>query len=54
MKSCYHCGKEIKTKREVVIVPANYLIKAGVDFIKAFHPGCYKKAEQKAKKELHK
>lgn len=52
MKTCYECGKLITTKKEVLRVPANYLIALGIDFVKAYHPKCFKKAEKKAELEL--
>ncbi len=49
--TCYHCGKLVKGEA-VHTVPANIQIMLGLDFPKAWHPGCYKKAEAEAEAEL--
>jgi len=51
MTVCYECGKGIKgTKIQTVPSILAQILK--VDFPKAFHPGCYQKAEEKAAREL--
>jgi hypothetical protein len=52
MYTCYRCGKGIKG----VVAhsdPPIWMIRAGIDFSKAFHPSCYEKAEKEAEKELN-
>ena len=48
---CYHCGKQIKGKM-VKHVPSNLHIQLGIDFIKSFHPSCYKKAGKEVGLEI--
>ena len=49
---CYHCGKAIKSEVIHHIPPILYE-RMGIDFRKAFHPSCYKKSEENAKRELY-
>lgn len=49
--TCYHCGKLIRGEVKHT-VPANISIMLGLDFPKAWHPGCYKKAEAEAESKL--
>jgi len=52
MLTCYECGKQIKG--EVLHSdPPLYMIQLGIDFPKAFHPKCYKKAETEAKEAIN-
>ena len=51
MITCYRCAKTIKGQA-ILTTPPIYEIKLGINFPKAFHPSCYKKAEIKAAKEL--
>jgi len=51
---CYECGKEIKSKTYILKVPANFYKKFYGEFDKAYHSGCYKKAEKKAENKLTK
>ena len=51
MKTCYHCGRMIRGS-VTVSQPPRYLVDLGLDFGKAFHPGCWEKAEREATKEL--
>lgn len=53
MRTCFECGKQIKSKKMIITNPPLFLIKAGVDFSKAYHIHCYEKAEIKAKKEVN-
>ena len=49
--TCYRCAKIIKGET-IMHTPPMHLIKLGLDFCKAFHPGCYAKAEKEAAAEL--
>lgn len=51
MYTCYRCAKIIKGK-VTHHVPPEYMIRLGIDFVKAFHPMCYQKEEQSAADEL--
>jgi hypothetical protein len=48
---CFECGKEIKGKM-VCTNPPILSLRLGIDFPKSFHPKCYDRAEEKARKEL--
>lgn len=50
--TCYQCGKRIKSKQVVHSNPPLLLISLGIDFPKAYHPSCFKRADAEAAKEL--
>ena len=51
MLTCFRCAKIIKG--EVLHhVPPLYLSQLGLDFHRAYHPGCYKAEEVEAATEL--
>jgi len=51
MVTCFKCAKIIKGEM-IVTNPPMIMIKLGIDFPKSYHPKCYQKEENEAKKEL--
>lgn len=51
MYTCYRCAKIIKGT-VTHHVPPIISIQLGIDFHKTFHPICYERAEEEAKREL--